>query len=154
MKTARSEVGIPCREKKTFLCVLTAVLLALFLVACSEEAPPVQEHAGKKPESQYRDVWCTEHGGRTEAPIPSEVIGKKGARCDCLTETHAVEVDFCPKWAEAVGQSLYYAARTGKAPGIVLICEEGHVQEYAARLDTVLNTYRIPATVWIMDASK
>jgi hypothetical protein len=139
---------------QTVLCLVVVLLLALFLSACSEEPAPVLEHAGKKPESHYRDLWCAEHGGWTEAPISSEIIGKKGARCDCLTETHAVEVDFCPKWAEAIGQSLYYAARTGKSPGIVLVCEEGHVQEYAARLDTVLNTYRIPATVWIMDASK
>ena len=32
-----------------------------------------------------------------------------GARCDILTETHAIEVDFADKWAEAFGQSLNYA---------------------------------------------
>ncbi len=40
---------------------------------------------------------------------------------DCLTETHAVEVDFARKWAEAIGQSLYYSHYTGKKPGILLV---------------------------------
>jgi hypothetical protein len=40
-------------------------------------------------------------------------------RCDCLTPTHAVEVDFGPKWHEAIGQSLYNL-QTGKKVGIVL----------------------------------
>ena len=32
-----------------------------------------------------------------------------GTRCDILTDTHAIEVDFADKWAEAIGQSLNYA---------------------------------------------
>ena len=44
-------------------------------------------------------------------------------RVDCLTELYAIEYDFCPKWAEAIGQSLHYARMTGKHPAIVLICD-------------------------------
>ena len=41
-----------------------------------------------------------------------------GTRCDILTDTHAIEVDFADKWAEAIGQSLKYATQTGKKAGM------------------------------------
>jgi len=40
-----------------------------------------------------------------------------GTRVDILTATHAIEADWSHKWAEAVGQSLYYSLITGKKPG-------------------------------------
>ncbi len=40
---------------------------------------------------------------------------------DCLTETHAIEFNFSNKWAESIGQSMFYALQTGKRAGIVLI---------------------------------
>lgn len=48
-------------------------------------------------ESCYRDNWCT---GRGQA----EFILPDHTHCDCLTPTHAVEVDFGPKFYEAIGQ--------------------------------------------------
>ena len=45
-----------------------------------------------------------------------------GTRADCLTDTYAFEYDFCPKWAQAIGQSLHYARLSCKHPAIVLIC--------------------------------
>lgn len=44
-------------------------------------------------------------------------------RVDCLTEFHAVEFDFYNKWAESIGQALYYGFMTGKKPKVVLILE-------------------------------
>ena len=44
-----------------------------------------------------------------------------GTRCDILTDTHAIEVDFADKWAEAIGESLNYAIQTGKKADIVLV---------------------------------
>ena len=51
-----------------------------------------------------------------------------------------------PKWAESVGQSLYYAERTGKLPGVVLIMEHENDERYATRLDTLARRYNIK--VW------
>lgn len=48
-----------------------------------------------------------------------------GSECDVLTDTHAWEIDFAEKWAEAIGQSLHYAEITNKKPGIVLITDNG-----------------------------
>jgi hypothetical protein len=64
-------------------------------------------------------------------------------RVDCLTDTLAVEVDFAQKWAEAVGQSLYYAYKTGKKPGIVLILERPEHSRYLDRLKPLAEKHQI-----------
>ncbi|OIJ73502.1 MAG: hypothetical protein A2V21_304005 [Deltaproteobacteria bacterium GWC2_55_46] len=68
-------------------------------------------------ERAYQARWCENAGGVAEAVLPDRT------RVDCLTDTHAVEVDFAPKWAEAIGQALYYSSMTGRSPGILLIME-------------------------------
>lgn len=56
-------------------------------------------------------------------------------RVDCLTKDLAVEVDFAPKWAECVGQALYYGKMTNKQPACVLIMERGEKDlKYLKRL--------------------
>ena len=44
-------------------------------------------------------------------------------RVDCLTPTLAVEIDFANKWAECIGQALYYGKMTNRQPACVLIME-------------------------------
>ncbi len=78
---------------------------------------PVQA-AHQYKEKDYQEVWCKQAEGITEYVLDD------GARVDCLTDKYAIEFDFAPKWAEAVGQSLYYALKTGKKPSIVLILEK------------------------------
>ena len=50
-----------------------------------------------------------------------EVVQWDGTRIDMLTKTEAIEVDYAPKWAEAIGQSLYYAQVSDRKPAIVLL---------------------------------
>ena len=57
-----------------------------------------------------------------------------GTRCDILTDTHAIEVDFADKWAEAIGQSLNYAMQTGKKAGIVLVLKDRGDEKHLERL--------------------
>ena len=64
---------------------------------------------GKQSERYYQEKLAREIGGRVE------VVMKDGTRCDILTSSYAIEVDFAKKWAEAIGQSLNYAMHTGKA---------------------------------------
>jgi len=44
-------------------------------------------------------------------------------RCDIVTATHAIEVDFADKWTEAIGQSLSYVLQLNLKPAIALIME-------------------------------
>ena len=57
----------------------------------------------------------SEYGGTME------VLLQDGTRCDIITKTHAIEVDFANKRAEAIGQSLNFALQTNKKAGIYSI---------------------------------
>jgi hypothetical protein len=96
------------------------------------------------PESWYQRQWCREHQGQVEYLLPDKT------RCDCLTETLAVEFDFGPKWAEAIGQALYYSLQTGKRAGIVLILEKETDYKYWLRLNTTIQHFQLPIDTWMM----
>lgn len=70
-------------------------------------------------EKVYQTQWCNQHKGIMEYRLNDKT------RVDCLTDTLAVEFDFANKWAECVGQSLYYGRQTNKQPACVLIMENG-----------------------------
>lgn len=55
------------------------------------------------------------------------------SRVDILTETYAIEVDWSKKWAEAVGQAIYYSKMTGKKPAIILLTKEEEDVRYHYR---------------------
>lgn len=65
-------------------------------------------------------------------------------RPDLLNKEYAFEVDWAPKWAEAIGQSLYYAAVTRKKPAIILLVKDMKIdQKYVYRCQTVCVRYNI-----------
>lgn len=70
-------------------------------------------------EKVYQTQWCNAHNGTMEYRLNDK------ARVDCMTDTLAVEFDFANKWAECVGQALYYGRQTKKQPACVLIMENG-----------------------------
>ncbi len=111
------------------------VLFLLFLFAAASVSA-----ATLHPERSYQDHWCGRNGGQAEFTLADRT------RVDCLTDTHAVEVDFARKWAEAVGQSLFYAVSTGRAPGIVLIMEDPGDIRFLERLKAASRGTRI--IVW------
>ena len=69
-------------------------------------------------EKFYQKVFCNKVGGVLEYRL------NDGSRVDCLTSTYAIEVDFSSKWAEGIGQSLYYSLMTGKKAAVLLIMEK------------------------------
>jgi hypothetical protein len=77
-----------------------------------------------------------------------EVVLPDGTRCDCVTDTHAIEFDFGDHWSEAVGQSAYYAIQTGKKAGIVLILETMKDRKYWIRLNTTIEHFNLPIDTW------
>ena len=71
----------------------------------------------KHSERSYQHAWCSAHNGI------EEFQNEDYTRVDCLTEYNAVEFDFADKWAESIGQALYYQLMTGKKGMVVLILE-------------------------------
>jgi hypothetical protein len=65
-------------------------------------------------------------------------------RVDLLNAEYAIEVDWPEKWAEAIGQSLYYAALTDRKPGIILLVDNLKDQSrYVYRCQTICEKYDI-----------
>ena len=78
----------------------------------------------KRPKPSDRETawskWLSEEmGGKAEARTFC------GARCDILTDTHAWEVEWMPKYNQAPGQALLYASLFNKKPGIILLSKKG-----------------------------
>jgi hypothetical protein len=94
------------------------------------------------PEKWYQENWCEAHRGQVEVSLPD------GTRCDCVTDTHAIEFEFGNRWAEAVGQSAYYSLQTKKKPGVVLILEKMKDRKYLIRLNTTIEHFNLPIDTW------
>lgn len=86
--------------------LLTLLFVLFSFTACSSV---------KKNEKYYQTIFCEKLDGVIEYKL------KDKTRVDCLTDDYAIEVDWAKKWAEAVGQSLYYSEMTNKKPAIALI---------------------------------
>lgn len=89
-------------------------LLFLFLVQIA--TPVYARH--QYLEKEYQQYWCEKQGGITEYVLDD------GTRVDCLLPNMAVEFDFAPKWAECIGQALYYGKKTNRNSVCILIMEE------------------------------
>ncbi|UCD31997.1 MAG: hypothetical protein JSV38_14735 [Desulfobacterales bacterium] len=91
------------------------------------------------PEKWYQEKWCREQRGQVEVVLHDKT------RCDCVTDTHAIEFDFGSNWAEAIGQSSYYALQTGKRAGIVLMLVNLKDRKYYwIRLNTTIQHFNMP----------
>ena len=98
-------------------------------------------------EADYTKIWCYQQNGMIEVRLAD------ATRCDCLTKTHAIEVDYASKFYEAVGQSLHYSIITGKLPGILLLMKDKSDQIYLVRLKKIILKYKLPITIWIFNIS-
>lgn len=116
----------------------TRFLLAVLIFL----APAISQAASKHPEKYYQESWCAEQGGQAEVALSDNT------RADCITSTHAIEFDFGKKWAEAIGQSLYYSFQTGKRAGVVLILENAKDRKYWIRINSVIQHFSLPIDTW------
>jgi|GEM_PF-2469669 len=69
---------------------------------------------------------------------------------DCVSDTHAVEVEFANKFKQAIGQALHYAEQLKLKPGIILVCVEKdeNCLRHGLLTESALAYWRIPATIW------
>jgi len=92
-----------------------------------------------KSEKDYQNEWCQGE---------KEVVLSDKTRVDCLTDTHAIEIEFANKWKEAIGQSLHYSLMTGKKAGIVLILRKPSDQMYMKALKKVVKANNLNTKIW------
>lgn len=96
--------------------------------------------AHEQPERYYQKEWCDRFNGVMEYKLDD------GTRVDCVTTNYAIEFDFAKKWAESIGQSLYYGIKTNKKPAVVLIIEKPSDFKYYYRIKTVADFFNF--TLW------
>lgn len=125
--------------KKQFSLFFTLVAVILYLFFEKDLSINKQEDA-KHDEKYYQTKMCNEFGGDMEYVLFDKT------RVDCLTKEYAIEVDFAKKWAEGIGQSLYYAEVTGKKPAIGVISGEGD-EKYLDRIRKVGDKFGIKIIV-------
>ena len=60
-------------------------------------------------------------------------------------------MDWSKKWGEAIGQSLNYAFQSGKRAGIILIMDSPTDTKEALRVNSIIQHYDLPVTLWVID---
>lgn len=101
----------------------------------------------------------------------TEFTNPDRTRTDCISDTHAIEVDFSEKWAEAIGQALHYSlwtrdfsdypddfarwhyqVKTPRRAGIIFVCRDNRGTEICAdhvvRPKRIAEEFGIPLTIW------
>ena len=98
-------------------------------------------------EFYYSKKFCNEMSGQ------SEYVLNDLSKVDCLTDTHAFEVDWADgmKVYEAIGQSLYYASETGKEPGIYLLIRKKNSEKHIRKVKRVIEAFELPIKLIITD---
>ena len=98
-------------------------------------------------EDYYNRQFCSEVSGQAEYRLPDK------SRVDCLTDTHAYEADWADglKVYESIGQSLYYAAETGKNPGILLLVRKKNSDKHIRKVKRVIENWSLPIKLIVQD---
>lgn len=91
-----------------------------------------------KNEKYYQTIHCNKLNGEIEYQL------KDKTRVDCLTQNDAIEYDFAKKWAECLGQALYYGAMQDKTPVCALIGSEKEFRENSSRIKFASEYYKLP----------
>ena len=129
----RKKKNAVTRNKVVHFCVIFLLMLSglyyLGLNYVPQKWYETQTMMPNQTESYYVNQWCTGDFGRKEAVLWDMT------RVDCLAKDYAIEFDFAKKWAESIGQSLYYAKMTGKKPAVVLILTSLADYRYVKRVE-------------------
>ena len=117
------------------------LLIILFCLSFSAYAIEKEEF--------YSNKFCEELSGQSQFKL------KDLSRVDCLTETHAFEVDWADgmKVYEAIGQSLYYASQTEKKPGILLLIRKDNSQKHIRKIKEVIRYFDLDIELILKDVT-
>lgn len=101
--------------------------------------------SGAWQEVDYQTCACADY--RMEILLPS------GARTDCASDTHAIELESYADWAEGIGQSLHYADALNLEVQLVMFCETNEDRCYreSLRLESTIANHALP--IFVVDAA-
>tara|TARA_Y100001973_G_C5184200_1_gene326784 strand:- start:896 stop:1681 length:786 start_codon:yes stop_codon:yes gene_type:complete len=80
-------------------------------------------------ERYWQDVIQEEVGGEKEYRLDD------GTRVDLLFPHQAAEIDWADKWAEGIGQSIYYGLKTERDSLVILLAKKDGWEKYRDRVE-------------------
>ena len=114
----------------TIICILIGFIGAIL---CSQNTPAPKNTVHKSSyksshlkEGDYVKMYCK---GIIEYQLSDRT------RVDCLTDEYAIEYDWAKKWAESIGQAMYYSNMTGKKPAVAIIIKNPYERVYIERIE-------------------
>ncbi len=120
--------------------MIIRVYISIFIfIICSESIRAQDFRYDKMHEKDYVNKYCS---GKIEYRLPDKT------RVDCLTNEYAIEFDYAKKWAESIGQALYYSKKTGKKPAVAIIIFNSSDYKYIERIketDKGIKVFEIPS---------
>lgn len=112
-----------------FIFVILAVgLISFSVIEVGDNPDKAVESSTIMREKDYVNKYCS---GQIEYVLSDKT------RVDCLTKDYAIEFDYAKKWAESIGQSLYYAKKTGKKPAVAIILTKDTDKKYIGRIKDI-----------------
>ena len=84
--------------------------------------------------------------------IDIEVTMRDGTRADIITKTPAIECDYAPKWAEAIGQSLHYAEMSQRKPGVLILLKNDSEWPHLVRVAILCGKFGID--LWVVEVDE
>ena len=130
------------RTRTSFRNWISTILLPLVVTTGTHDARADIDEA--------RVQSCVCYGMRTEVTMPG------GGKADCVAGDTVTEIDRTSSWAEAIGQSLYYAEQTGKRARVVLFCDDDTPNlclAHRLRIEGTIAYHRLPIELVPMDGS-
>lgn len=140
MKRLKKRMGGPGGLALFCLAVLAGVPAGSFALLSAADEPLLPGSH----ETRWTEHLAARIGGE------AEVVLMDGSRVDILRMGWAVEVDRAARWAEAIGQSLYYAELTGREPAVILLVADP-AGEKLLLLRAHIACRRAGVTLWLFD---
>lgn len=120
-------------KKYIFLTIALPVLLMVVIMTSKKEQLFGAPRYGT--ERWWQDVIHEELSQRDGwESLEKEHRLDDGTRVDLLFPKEACEIDWADKWAEGVGQSIYYGLKTRKAPLVILLAKKDGWEKYRDRV--------------------
>ncbi len=116
------------------ICILAVLsLLVVSFNTKAKEKPDdviaIQSQWENHTELYWQDVIQSEIGGEKEFKLDDNT------RVDILLDEWACEIDWQNKWAEGIGQSIYYGLKTNRKPLVILLAKKDGWEKYRDRVE-------------------
>lgn len=110
-----------------------------------EVTPPVP----RAPHGLHETQWCEKIAKALNGTVEHRL--SDGTRVDILLPRYAIEVDWACKWAESIGQALYYGMRTDRKAVSLLLIEDDSDQRFIERCEYVGRRVNPAVELWTLD---